>query len=40
MGPPVESGQHAGRVMVVPVIILVMFSQKAIVRGLTRGAIK
>lgn len=29
-----------GVVMVVPVIILVMFSQKAIVRGLTRGAIK
>jgi ABC-type glycerol-3-phosphate transport system permease component len=29
-----------GVVMVVPVIILVLISQKAIVRGLTRGAIK
>jgi len=26
--------------MVLPAIILVLFSQKAIVRGLTRGAIK
>jgi ABC-type glycerol-3-phosphate transport system permease component len=26
--------------MLIPVIILVLFSQKAIVRGLTRGAIK
>ncbi len=29
-----------GMIMVIPVIILVMFSQKAIVAGLTRGAIK
>jgi ABC-type glycerol-3-phosphate transport system permease component len=29
-----------GMIMVVPVIILVMFSQRAIVEGLTRGAIK
>jgi ABC-type glycerol-3-phosphate transport system permease component len=29
-----------GGTMVVPVVILVLFSQRAIVRGLTGGAIK
>ena len=39
-GRPWNLVSTLGVVMVVPVIILVMFSQKAIVRGLTRGAIK
>ncbi len=39
-GRPWNLVSTLGVVMVVPVIVLVMFSQKAIVRGLTRGAIK
>jgi ABC-type glycerol-3-phosphate transport system permease component len=39
-GKPWELIMAVGVVMVVPVIILVLFSQRAIVSGLTRGAIK
>jgi ABC-type glycerol-3-phosphate transport system permease component len=39
-GKPWELITTVGVVMVIPVIILVLFSQKAIVRGLTGGAIK
>lgn len=39
-GRPWNLVSTLGVVMVVPVIILVLISQKAIVRGLTRGAIK
>ena len=39
-GPPWELISALGVTMVVPTIIVVLFSQRAIVRGLTRGAIK
>lgn len=39
-GKPWHLVSSLGVTMLVPVIILVLFSQKAIVRGLTRGAIK
>lgn len=39
-GKPWELIMTVGLVMVIPVIIMVLFSQRAIVRGLTAGAIK
>jgi ABC-type glycerol-3-phosphate transport system permease component len=39
-GPPWELISALGVAIVIPSIILVMISQRAIVRGLTRGAIK
>ncbi len=39
-GRPWNLVSALGVTMVIPAIILVLFSQKAIVRGLTRGAIK
>jgi ABC-type glycerol-3-phosphate transport system permease component len=39
-GRPWNLVSALGVLMVIPVIILVLFSQKAIVRGLTRGAVK
>jgi ABC-type glycerol-3-phosphate transport system permease component len=39
-GKPWHLVSSLGVTMLIPVIILVLFSQKAIVRGLTRGAIK
>jgi ABC-type glycerol-3-phosphate transport system permease component len=39
-GKPWELIMAVGLVMVIPVIIMVLFSQKAIVRGLTAGAVK
>jgi len=39
-GRPWNMVSALGVIMVIPAILLVMFSQRAIVRGLTRGAIK
>ncbi len=39
-GKPWELIMAVGVVMIIPVIIMVLFSQKAIVRGLTAGAVK
>ena len=39
-GKPWELIMAVGVTMIVPVIVLVLFSQRAIVSGLTRGAIK
>ena len=39
-GPPWELISALGMAMVVPTVLLVLVSQRAIVRGLTRGAIK
>jgi ABC-type glycerol-3-phosphate transport system permease component len=39
-GKPWELIMVVGVAMTIPVILLVLLSQKAIVRGLTRGAIK
>jgi ABC-type glycerol-3-phosphate transport system permease component len=39
-GKPWHLVSSLGVTMLIPIIILVLFSQKAIVRGLTRGAIK
>jgi ABC-type glycerol-3-phosphate transport system permease component len=39
-GRPWELIMAVGATMVIPVVILVLFSQRAIVRGLTGGALK
>jgi ABC-type glycerol-3-phosphate transport system permease component len=39
-GRPWELIMAVGVAMVIPIVILIMFSQKSIVRGLTGGALK
>ena len=39
-GLPWNLVSTVGMIMVIPIIILVIFAQRAIVSGLTRGAIK